>query len=148
MRGRQSAVDRVVQTIHAAPEGGLAEAVVAAATALFTEDVGLCAAMADHGAALIQDGEGILTHCNTGGLATAGIGTALGVVKIDAAPNAIVMNFAPDAPVDATRIVQYVQTFRDTRLAGPDRLRVTLDEADLDRRVARIKSMLKFVMIR
>ena len=54
---------------------------VAEAEAIFTEDVRLCEGMADHGAALIQEGEGILTHCNTGGLATAGIGTALGVIR-------------------------------------------------------------------
>ncbi|OFZ80758.1 MAG: S-methyl-5-thioribose-1-phosphate isomerase [Bdellovibrionales bacterium RIFOXYD1_FULL_55_31] len=41
----------------------------------------LCEAMAEHGSALIQDGDSILTHCNTGGLATAGIGTALGVIR-------------------------------------------------------------------
>lgn len=54
---------------------------VAEAEAIFTEDVRLCEGMAEHGAALIQDSEGILTHCNTGGLATAGIGTALGVIR-------------------------------------------------------------------
>ena len=54
---------------------------MAEAQAIFAEDVCLCEAMAGHGAALIQDGEGILTHCNTGGLATAGIGTALGVIR-------------------------------------------------------------------
>jgi methylthioribose-1-phosphate isomerase len=54
---------------------------LAEAQAIFEEDVRLCEAMAIHGAALIQDGEGILTHCNTGGLATAGIGTALGVIR-------------------------------------------------------------------
>lgn len=54
---------------------------VAEAQAIFEEDVLLCEGMAQHGAALIQDGEGILTHCNTGGLATAGIGTALGVIR-------------------------------------------------------------------
>lgn len=48
---------------------------------IFDEDVALCDAMAARGAALIADGEGILTHCNTGGLATAGIGTALGVIR-------------------------------------------------------------------
>jgi methylthioribose-1-phosphate isomerase len=51
------------------------------AQAIFEEDVRLCEGMAQHGAALIEDGEGILTHCNTGGLATAGIGTALGVIR-------------------------------------------------------------------
>ena len=51
------------------------------AQAIFEEDVQLCESMAAHGSALILDGEGILTHCNTGGLATAGIGTALGVIR-------------------------------------------------------------------
>jgi len=54
---------------------------VAEAQAIFAEDVRLCEGMAEHGAALIQDGEHLLTHCNTGGLATAGIGTALGVIR-------------------------------------------------------------------
>lgn len=76
------AVDRVLAAIHRADDAGLAEAVISEATALFTEDVALCAAMAAHGAALIQDGEGLLTHCNTGGLATAGVGTALGVIRL------------------------------------------------------------------
>jgi methylthioribose-1-phosphate isomerase len=54
---------------------------VCEAQAIFEEDVRLCEGMAQHGSALIQDGEGLLTHCNTGGLATAGIGTALGVIR-------------------------------------------------------------------
>jgi methylthioribose-1-phosphate isomerase len=54
---------------------------VSKAQVIFEEDVRLCESMATHGAALIQDGEGLLTHCNTGGLATAGIGTALGVIR-------------------------------------------------------------------
>jgi methylthioribose-1-phosphate isomerase len=54
---------------------------MAEAQAIFAEDVRLCEGMARHGAELIQEGEGILTHCNTGGLATAGIGTALGVIR-------------------------------------------------------------------
>ena len=56
-------------------------AVVHNAEALFDNDRALCDAMAEHGAALIGAGERILTHCNTGGLATAGIGTALGVIR-------------------------------------------------------------------
>lgn len=59
---------------HASDPGAEAEAI-------FAEDVRLCEAMAEQGAALIAEGEGILTHCNTGGLATAGIGTALGVLR-------------------------------------------------------------------
>jgi methylthioribose-1-phosphate isomerase len=37
--------------------------------------------MAHRGAVLMEKGESVLTHCNTGGLATAGIGTALGVIR-------------------------------------------------------------------
>jgi methylthioribose-1-phosphate isomerase len=72
------AVDRVLRA--AGPLFDV-EALVAEAEAIFDEDVALCEAMARHGVSLIGDGEGILTHCNTGGLATVGIGTALGVVR-------------------------------------------------------------------
>jgi methylthioribose-1-phosphate isomerase len=44
------------------------------------EDRQMCAAMGRHGATLIADGRGVLTHCNTGALATAGSGTALAVL--------------------------------------------------------------------
>lgn len=47
---------------------------------LFHEDIALCQRMADLGADLIPDGANILTHCNTGSLATAGVGTAIGVI--------------------------------------------------------------------
>ena len=48
---------------------------------IFEEDVKLCNQMANIGAELIKPQETILTHCNTGGLATVGIGTALGVIS-------------------------------------------------------------------
>lgn len=57
-------------------------AAIACAEKLFAEDVQLCLKMAQHGAALVQEGEQLLTHCNTGGLATAGVGTALGVINL------------------------------------------------------------------
>jgi methylthioribose-1-phosphate isomerase len=41
----------------------------------------MCAQMAQHGASLVKDGDNILTHCNTGSLATIGVGTALGVIR-------------------------------------------------------------------
>ncbi|MSQ83894.1 MAG: S-methyl-5-thioribose-1-phosphate isomerase [Myxococcales bacterium] len=55
--------------------------IVAAAHAIAVDDASCCAAMGRHGAALLPDRGGILTHCNTGSLATAGIGTALGVIR-------------------------------------------------------------------
>jgi len=49
--------------------------------AILEEDVRVNHALGKHGAVIIQDGDNILTHCNAGALATAGYGTALGVVR-------------------------------------------------------------------
>lgn len=49
------------------------------ARAIDEEDRAMCRAIGRHGAALVQPGQGILTHCNAGGLATAEYGTALAV---------------------------------------------------------------------
>lgn len=49
------------------------------------EDREMCAAIGRHGAELLKDGTGVLTHCNAGGLATAGDGTALSVIFAAAA---------------------------------------------------------------
>ncbi len=48
---------------------------------ILDEDIALNKAMGRHGAALVSDGQTILTHCNAGALATAGYGTALGVIR-------------------------------------------------------------------
>jgi methylthioribose-1-phosphate isomerase len=45
------------------------------------EDLAICKAIGRHGASLIKENATILTHCNAGGLATAGYGTALGVIR-------------------------------------------------------------------
>jgi len=50
------------------------------ARAIRKEDRAMCRAIGAHGAELIHDGDGILTHCNAGGLATADYGTALAVM--------------------------------------------------------------------
>jgi methylthioribose-1-phosphate isomerase len=52
-----------------------------AALALFRADIETNRAIGRAGAALVPDGARVLTHCNTGALATAGHGTALGVVR-------------------------------------------------------------------
>ncbi len=49
------------------------------AHAIVEEDRQICRAIGRHGAALLADGQGVLTHCNAGGLATADYGTALAV---------------------------------------------------------------------
>jgi methylthioribose-1-phosphate isomerase len=48
---------------------------------LHREETERCAAMSEHGADLLEPGSRVLTHCNTGALATAGIGSALGAIR-------------------------------------------------------------------
>jgi methylthioribose-1-phosphate isomerase len=48
---------------------------------ILDEDIALCKAMGAQGASVIQHGQTVLTHCNAGALATAGYGTALGVIR-------------------------------------------------------------------
>jgi methylthioribose-1-phosphate isomerase len=45
------------------------------------EDIDICRRLGRHGAPLVPDGKTVLTHCNAGALATAGYGTALGVIR-------------------------------------------------------------------
>lgn len=56
-------------------------ALVAEALRLIDEDKQLCERIAIAGSQLVKPGSRLLTHCNTGGLATAGVGTALGVIN-------------------------------------------------------------------
>lgn len=53
----------------------------AEAISIEQEDLQICRAIGRHGAPLIREGSTVLTHCNAGGLATAGYGTALGVIR-------------------------------------------------------------------
>jgi hypothetical protein len=46
----------------------------------------------------------------------------LGIVKIDAASEAIAIQFAPKPPIPPERIIRFIQSRKDARLAGPDRL--------------------------
>ncbi len=54
---------------------------LAQAKLLHAEDIACCEAIGKHGATCIEDGATIMTHCNAGALATAGYGTALGVIR-------------------------------------------------------------------
>ena len=54
---------------------------LAEANTILAEDIAMNHAMGEHGAALLPQGAQILTHCNTGALATGGYGTALGVIR-------------------------------------------------------------------
>ena len=64
------------------------------AQAIASEDLAANRCMGTLGAALIEPGSGVLTHCNTGSLATAGFGTALGVIRAGVAQGRIGQVFA------------------------------------------------------
>ena len=51
------------------------------ALTILTEDISINKAMGQHGQTLVESGNVVLTHCNAGALATAGFGTALGVIR-------------------------------------------------------------------
>lgn len=78
------AIDRVkglVEGARSLPVPEIKELLVNEAVRMEQEDRDLCKRIGDAGKDLIADGETVLTHCNAGGLATAGYGTALGVIR-------------------------------------------------------------------
>jgi methylthioribose-1-phosphate isomerase len=75
------AVDRMRAEAAGVGDDVLAQHLEQAARELHREEVERCVAIGDHGAPLLGDGARVLTHCNAGALATAGYGTALGVVR-------------------------------------------------------------------
>lgn len=70
------------------------ERIEAEARAIESEDLAANRRMGELGAALIAPNSGVLTHCNTGSLATAGFGTALGVIRAGVAQQRIERVFA------------------------------------------------------
>jgi len=66
------------------PPQEIAAALLEEARAIHEEDRQMCRAIGRHGAALLRGVEGVLTHCNAGGLATADYGTALAVIFVAA----------------------------------------------------------------
>ena len=74
MRARRAAV-------ASEPVAAQADALLVATHEILAEDIRVNRALGEHGAALLADGARVLTHCNAGALATAGHGTALGVIR-------------------------------------------------------------------
>lgn len=78
------ALERMRRVLVADPDTSaetLRERVVAEARRVLDEDVATCRAIGSAGSPLVPSGARILTHCNAGGLATGGYGTALGIVR-------------------------------------------------------------------
>lgn len=79
------ALDRVENSAHALRGKGVTamlEAMRAECIAIQNEDVAMCKAISEYGLTLVKDGDGILTHCNAGPLATSSYGTGLGTLLL------------------------------------------------------------------
>lgn len=78
------AIDRM-KRLYASLDGSkperIRQAFVEEALRVYEEDIAINRAIGRHGVALVPDGMSVLTHCNAGALATAGYGTALGVIR-------------------------------------------------------------------
>jgi methylthioribose-1-phosphate isomerase len=80
------AIDRMKRVFGEGAQAGesteeLANRLDREAQKIHDEDVASCRAMGAHGAQMLADGSRVLTHCNAGALATAGYGSALGVIR-------------------------------------------------------------------
>jgi methylthioribose-1-phosphate isomerase len=78
------ATERMLQqarSLSGVDVAALREALLQEAHAIVAEDLAMCLAMGRHGASLIPPRGQVLTHCNAGGLATAGYGTALAPIR-------------------------------------------------------------------
>jgi methylthioribose-1-phosphate isomerase len=76
-----SRIEKVIASAAGSP-ASLRAAVEAEAVRIAEEDISINRRMAEHGASLIQDGDTIIHHCNTGSLATVDWGTALGAIHM------------------------------------------------------------------
>jgi len=70
-------------------------------------------------------------------------GAPLGVLKIDASPTAIVIQFVPEPPVEPRKILALVQSSRIYRLPGPDRVKIEMKHEDLKQRSNEVRQFLR-----
>ncbi len=79
------AVRRMLDTAQSAahlPRAEFLQRLLEECTAIHREDAEMCRAIAQYGFSLVKDGDGVLTHCNAGPLATSQYGTALGPILL------------------------------------------------------------------
>ena len=70
-------------------------------------------------------------------------GAPLGVIKLDAGPETLSVQFAKDAPLDPDRVVRLMQTQRSWKFTGPTRLRVEKVTSDLNERTQAARELLQ-----
>ncbi|HEX7953718.1 MAG TPA: TRCF domain-containing protein, partial [Burkholderiales bacterium] len=68
---------------------------------------------------------------------------AFGIARIDAGPETLVLQFIPNPPIDPAKIIRLVQTRKNFRLNGPDRLRIEVRMPDVAARTAQVRALLK-----
>ena len=90
------AVQRMLRRAGDVSDADLVQALRVEAEVIRQEDVSMCAAIGRHGLALIPDGARVLTHCNAGALATAGMGTALAPIYTAHAAGRLVTVYADE----------------------------------------------------
>jgi len=90
------AVHRMLRLATDTPDDRLVDALRVEAEVIRQEDVAMCAAIGHHGLQLVPDGSRVLTHCNAGALATAGMGTALAPIYTAHAAGRIVTVYADE----------------------------------------------------
>ena len=73
-------MNRLADENKSKPVAEIKEQLLKEAQTIWEEDREICRRLGKHGARLVKDGFNVLTHCNTGALATADYGTAIGVV--------------------------------------------------------------------
>jgi len=64
----------------------------------------------------------------------------LGIFKIDASADSILIQFMPNPPIDPMKIISLIQSKRHFKMAGPDKLRIDLKYGDLKQRVLAVKN--------
>ncbi len=87
---------RLYASLAGQSQAEMVAAMVTEAKLVKEEDVAICMAIGAHGAALVPDHKTVLTHCNAGALATAGYGTALGVIRAAVAAGKTIDVFADE----------------------------------------------------
>ena len=86
----------VYQRVRSRPIEEIRQELVAEAQRIRLEDIAINQAIGRNGAALVPEGKTVLTHCNAGALATAGYGTALGVIRAAVAAGRRIEVFADE----------------------------------------------------
>ncbi|MBA3755243.1 MAG: hypothetical protein H0X02_03005, partial [Nitrosomonas sp.] len=69
------------------------------------------------------------------------------IMRIDASAESIQIQFIPNPPINPAEIIKLIQSSREYSLSGPDRLKIQVQIADINKRVMRIKELIQKLSI-